>query len=1055
MEKQCAYNWIVLFSMLLTFFYVAMPSMVLADSKSAEATQQREIQGVVFDSRDAPIPGVTVTEKGSANSVKTNESGQFTIRVPDLDATLIVHHVGYQESEVPVTGSSLTIRMIESNTSLDEVVIVGFGTQKKENLTGAVTQISGEQIQERMAPSVTWALQGVIPNLNITNNASGGEPGSTPNINIRGTGSLSGSSPFILIDGVPGELANVNPNDIESISVLKDASASAIYGARAAFGVIMVTTRKGTVDAAPKISYNTQLALQSPTVLPKWVSSLEWATTVNEAYKNGGQGQYYSDELIELMRYNIANPGELPLTVPSAADPNRWDNATYQNYDPYEYFYKDYGFNQSHHIDVSGGGKSVTYFLSGGYYQQGNQWRYGDEQFDRYTLNSNISADLASWLNLSVLSKYTRLSTDMPHVYPLIGDYYHDIPRRWPNNPPFDENGNYFVNTLALMAEGGRDLANQNQLQNTFSIEAEPLAGWKISGSFSLRYNFDNYSDHHKTVKRYFVDGTEYNEGYSVPNWINLANSNTLYHTENIYSSFEKQVGKHYFKVMGGFQAELNQYEYVSTRANELVSDNVPFVSTATGVINTSGSKYHWGTVGFFDRINYNYDEKYLIEFSSRYDGSSRFEDGKRWGFFPSVSVGYNIAKENFWESMQQHVSSLKLRFSYGSLGNQVTGSNYYAYLSGLSINNQLNHIIGNERPIYLTAPGLVSSDVTWEMVSTRNFGLDAEAFQGRLSLTFDLYKRFTDRMLGPGESYPSLLGTSAPLRNNAKMESKGFEMTIGWRDRVGGVSYQIGGMLSDNLSKITAYKNDSGILTSHYSGKTLNEIWGLTTVGIFQSDEEIAAAANQSYYFSTWVPGDVHYKDINGDGRINIGANTLSDHGDKTIIGNSTPRYSYGLNLGAEWKGLYVDMFWQGVAKRDVFMDSNFFWGVTGNINQATIFEEHMDYWREDNTDAYFPRPIMTGQSAKNRQVQTRYLQDASYLRLKNMRVGYNFSKNVAGKIGLGDLQVYLTGENLLTFSDILGVFDPEGDVAGQYGNGKTYPLAKMMSFGLKVGLK
>ncbi|WP_353128705.1 SusC/RagA family TonB-linked outer membrane protein [Parapedobacter pyrenivorans] len=1034
---------------------VLLPLFILITEASALAVrfQHGEATGQVVNNTGIPLEGVTVRVKGALITTLSDGDGHFRLDVEQQESVLVFQYIGYKSLEVIATSSPMHIVMESEEQILDEIVVVGFGKQKRENLTGSVSQLGGEQLQNRMSPNVATALQGLVPNLNVTANARGGEPGATPNLDIRGTGSLSSSGPFVLIDGVQGELNNLNPNDIESISVLKDASASAIYGARAAFGVILVTTKRGNYQSKPRISFGTNLAAQAPTNLPRWVSSVEWAKTVNEAYLNGGQGQYYNDDLIEKMQYNIDHPGQIPTTEPNPSNPNAW-GVPFANEDPYEYFYKDFGFNQNHNVDISGGGVDVNYFLSGGFYNQGPQWRHGRENFKRYTLSANIGSRLTDWMTVRLNTKYADLTTDMPHVYSLIGDYYHDIPRRWPINPQYDTNGNVFPITLALMKHGGRDIDRQRQLQNSLSIEIEPLANWKIIADINIRQNFDGSSDHQKAVYRYQVDGTPYTDSYSTPTWFRSLKAETFFNSNNIYSSYEATIDNHHVKVMAGVQSELNRYEAIDITANELATDNVPFITTAIGSNLIGGDKYTWATLGVFGRFNYNYDEKYLFEFSSRHDGTSRFQHDSRWGYFPSFSVGYNIAKEGFWDEMLPQVSLFKLRMSYGRLGNQLTGENYYPYLTNLGINRNLAYIMGDERPIYITAPGLVSPDMTWEMVATSNYALDIEAFSNRFSLSFDWFDRKTERMFGPAETYPGALGVAPPRRNNASLSTKGFEFSMGWRDKVGTVDYHANILLSDHLTTVTEYKNETGILTDHYVGKTLGEIWGLTTVGLFQTAGQLSNAADQSYYFATWDLGDVQYKDLNADDKVDIGSNTLSDHGDLSIIGNNTPRYSFGTRLGAAWKGIYLDMFWQGVAKRDVWLGSNFFWGVTGNINQSTIFREHMDYWRPDNTGAYFPRHIMTGQSSKNRQVQSRYLQSAAYLRLKNLQLGYTIPARYSERIGMSNLRIYFTGENLLTFSNILGVFDPEA-VLGGWGEGKMYPLTKVYSFGLNLTLK
>lgn len=1023
------------------------------DFQMEEAPARIEVRGRITDAEGQPLHGATVLVKGTSAGVESDVNGEFVINA-DPGATLVVSFIGHQTSEVRVTGPSfLTVTLQPVVDSGEEVVVVGFGTQKKSNLTGSVSEVKGEKLESRMSPNIVSGLQGLVPNLNVTINNSGGEPGATPSFNIRGTGSLSGGEPFVLVDGVPQNMNSVNPYDVESISVLKDASASAIYGVRAAYGVILITTKKGA-STKPRISYNGNIAAQTPTKLPRQSSSVEFAETTNLGYTNAGLGIYFPLEAIEKMRQNIANPGSYPLVEVSPANPNAWASPSLANTDSYQEFYKKYATNHQHNLNISGGSRAFNYFLSGGYQRQGSQYRYGNEHFDRYTLTANISSQVTEWLNVSLRSKYTNRALDMPHVNGNIGNFYHDVPRRWPMYPVFDPNGHFFINTFAMVADGGRDITRENQMLNSLSAEISLTRNWKINADMNFRHNFSDREDFQKIVYNYNPLEIPSPDWTSTQNTYRSVNTRNYFNSNNLYTTYDAGIGRHNFKIMAGAQSELNRDFSSNIYRPLLISDNVPFFTTATGNISLSGGKAHWATLGYFGRFNYNFDERILFEFSSRYDGTSRFQEGRRWGFFPSFSAGYNMAREKFWGSLGDKIQMFKFRVSYGSLGNQAVSTNYYPYLSSLRINNNLSWPMGSSLPLYITAPGLVSPDITWETATTTNFGLDVEALQNRLVFSLDIYKRITDNMFGPVESLPNVLGATAPLRNNASLSTRGFELALGWRDRVGELGYHANFILSDNLSTVTQYRNLSGTLTDHYIGKKLGEIWGYTTVGIYQTADEVNAGPDQTFFNPNWASGDIQYLDINKDGRVNNGTNTLGDHGDLSIIGNSTPRYSYSLSLGAEWRGFYIDMLWQGVAKRDIFFNGNFFWGVIGDINQSTIFKDHLDYWTPDNTDAYFPRPLMTNESYKNTQPQTRYLQNAAYLRLKNLQIGYTLPPSMTEKFGVGSMRVYFTGENVLTFTKLFNVFDPEG-TAGGWGQGKLYPLSKVYSLGLSLNLK
>lgn len=1014
------------------------------------------VRGKVTSKSGEPITGVSVMVEGAITGTTTDADGSFELHNVPGNAVLVFSYVGYMPQRVEVADRvNINVVLSENNSEMGEVVVVGYGTQRKINLTGAVSQVKGEELEKRMNANVVSSLQGVVPNLNLSIGNEGGQPGASPSFNIRGPGSLSGGSPFVLVDGVPQDLNSINAADIESISVLKDASASAIYGVRAAYGVILITTRKGKLGVKPQISYSGNYALQKPTTLPRIVNSVEFATMVNDAFANAGQGVKYPPELIEKMKQQMANPGSLPTMVPNPLSPNEWDqNELYGNTNAYDLFFKKFGFNQDHNISMSGGSNSINYYISAGMFNQGSQWRYGDEYYKRYTITANISTEVTRWLKVGLNTRYIKRKFQMPHVYPLIGDYYHDIPRRWPIWPVVDGNGHYIIPTFVLMKEGGRNVNDQNQLLTSFVSEIKLANGWTVNADFNITQQNNSNNDHAKAVYLYKVDGTPQAHSYSQPTGFSINNSKNFFNSNNIYTTYKLNIGNHGLKVMAGVQSEFNRDESINVSRNETITDNVPFITTTTGAITIDGSKGHWATLGLFGRLNYNFDDRFMFEFSNRYDGTSRFASDRRWGFFPSVSAGYNVAREKFWNVLAEKISTFKLRGSYGTLGNQSISGSYYPYLASLGINTNLAWIMDNERPLYITAPGLVSSDLTWETTTTLNIGLDVEALNNRLSLSLDWYNRETDNMFGPLESYPAVLGVSPPRRNNAAMETVGFELAAAWRDRIGALQYQVKLMFADNTTTITKYRNASGTLSDYYEGKKLGEIWGYQTIGLFQSTEEIAKAADQSFIGTNWTPGDVHYADLNGDGKVNKGNSTLGNPGDQKVIGNNTPRYNYGLNLSLSWKGFDLEMLWQGVGKRDLWIGGNFLFGDAGNFNQSTIFYEHLDYWRPDNTNAFFPKPYMTNLKNKNIQVQSRYLQNGSYLRLKNLQLGYTFRQALISRVGLSALRVYFTGENIFTFTKLLSVFDPEA-TAGSIGPGKLYPLSTTYAMGIRLTLK
>jgi TonB-linked SusC/RagA family outer membrane protein len=1018
--------------------------------------QPSALTGRVTDRGGAPLPGVTVLIKGTTVGTITDNNGNYSLSNIPAGATLVFSFVGMRSQEIAVGDqTTINVTLQEETIGIEEVVAVGYGTQRKETLTGSVSQITGDQISNRVTPNIITAIQGNIPNVNVGITNAGGEPGASQTINIRGFASISGGNPLVIVDGVEQRLDNVNPADVESISVLKDAAATAIYGTRAAFGVINITTKRGG-DTAGKVSFNvnSNIAWNAPTVLPKFASSVDDLETRNTAFVNSGQAPFIPQATIDRARQWIANPGSIPATIPNPANPTIWGTwvDANDNVDWYDVLYKDWAYTQQHNVSMRGGSSNASYFVSGSVYDQGSQMNWGDHRFQRYNFVANVDAKITDWFKVKFNNRYTRRNRDFPYTYSGIGDYYHGISRMWSNYPVYDPNGHLLINALLMLDEGGRSISKENELVNTVQAIFEPVKNWKINADINFRQNFNTSNNHHKTLYRTLVDNvTQIRETHTFPNNYNETQGNNYFNTNNIYSSYDLKLGRHSATLLGGYQSELYQYNTLTGRRDDLVTEALPSISTATGQIYLSGTKGHWSNESYFGRINYSFDDKYMLELVGRYNGSSRFPENRRWSFFPAVSLGYNIAREEFWTGsrLTETISMLKLRASLGENGNQDVTN--YLYLPSMGINQNLSWIAGGIRPIFVTAAGLISPDVTWETVRTTNFGADALAFDSRLSFTFDYYIRATLNMFGPAESLPAVLGATAPRRNNADLETKGFEMEIGWRDRIGEVRYNARFSLGDNITTITRYRNVTGILSDYYVGRKIGEIWGYTSVGYYQTDAEAKAGPDQTFLFSRWGAGDMQYKDLNDDKKINNGKNTLDDHGDLSIIGNTTPRFTYGLNLDLQWRNFDLSIFGQGVAKRDVWLSGNLFFGVVGNVWQTSVFQQHLDFWKPDNTGAYYPKPYMTAEDNKNKVTQTHFLQDASYFRLKNLQFGYTLPESISSKIKMDNVRFFFTGENLLTFTSMTPIFDPEA-IGGGWGAGKLYPIAKTVSLGVNV---
>lgn len=1008
--------------------------------------QQKRITGLVRDESGQTLSGAAVLVEGTTTGTYTDAEGRFTIMAPDENAVLVFSFMGYITQKFPVKGRTvIDVDMNPDTQTLDDVVVVGYGTQRKVNVSGAVDVVTSKALEKRAVANLSQSLQGISPSLNISVGNSGGEMGARMDLNIRGVGSITGGSPYILVDGLEQDLNNLNPDDIESISVLKDAASSAIYGARAAFGVVLVTTKKGRSDGV-SFNYSNNYSFGAPTIVPHSVDSKRFATYLNVASLNDGNPPLFQNIILDFIDQYLA--GEIDYwTMPYPLAPQYWllNQGSWANTDWYDVNYKKWVPNTLHNISISGGDHKTQFYVSGSVFDQSGLLNFGTDNYGRYTLNTKINTRILDWLRFNFTSKFSRVNIERPSYDRNL--LYDRLARQWPTNAPYFPNGTPNYEAVQVWLEqGGMYREKNNELSIIPGLEIEPLKGWVIYSNLRWKMNGWNMSDHEAKVKAWLTDMSmtylRPENNYSTNNYTGY------YMSPNIYSSYSKAFEKHSFTVMAGFEQELFKYESTFAKRYDLISDEVPSLGTATGRQEVAGTLGHSATRSYFGRLNYGFNEKYLLEFSFRYDGSSKFPPGYRWGVFPSGSVAYLISREDFWKPLSAVINQFKIRASFGSLGNQNVDN--YLYVERLPVSTNLPYIMGNERPNYVGMAAAISPGLTWEKVNTSNAGIDAGFLKNRLNLSFDYFLRNTHDMLGPAESLPAVLGTAVPRSNNATLRTRGFELTFDWRDHFAGVSYGAKFVLSDAVSTVTKYFNPEKLLSApYYEGMTLGEIWGFTTVGLFGSDEQ-AQSADQSYFSADVLrAGDVHYKDINNDGKVDIGKNTVADPGDKSIIGNSSPRFAYGLTLNAEWKGIDMNIIWQGIARRDLWLSSPIFWGA-GGIYWLTAYEGHMDYWTPENTDAYWPRPYID-HGSKNKQVQTRYLQTGAFLRLKSIQLGYTIPQKLTRKLYINNLRIYTSGENLLTFTKLFEAFDPEA-TEGERAQGYIYPLQKVISGGLSI---
>jgi TonB-linked SusC/RagA family outer membrane protein len=1028
-------------------------------------SQQISVTGTVTDasSRD-PMPGVNVQLKGTTIGAITDTQGRYSITVTDRNATLIFSFIGYVTQEIPMQGrSNVNISMESEVTGLEEVVVIGYGTQKKVNLTGAVSVATSETLENRPVPSVGHGLQGVIPNLNIF--IRNGDPNTAADYNIRGYESINGGSPLILVDGIPMSLERINPNDIESVSVLKDASASAVYGARAAFGVILVETKKGNKDKI-NVTLNVEQSLAKPIWLVDLVTDpYLWATTYNKMnLRTNGQPAYDEAYMAGFQKWS-ENPTK----------ENEWEvvNGTLRYYGNNKYqdrLIAKASPQQNYDFSINGATDKTTYYVSLGYLKKDGYIndKESNEVFQRYNILMKAEFKANDWLSFDEKIAFTSQINDKPHFYnwdvninssvrvsPMAAiqfpdlDYYltpgdHDIYAQYI--------GMHFggTNWFPYLENGGRTTYNLDDTWFTQGITISPIKGLRIRGDFSYNSYHRNYQDVSSKIE--VIQSSNLStvpflgNGFSGDDYIINENNRNQYFVLNSYAEYTlDKFDNHYIKAMVGFNQEWGLNQWITASAKQLITPEITDLNSTIGTQTVDGSKSHLALRGAFYRLNYIYKDKYLIETNGRYDGTSRFPKESRFGFFPSVSIGWRVSNESFMAGTAGWMDNLKLRASYGQLGNQAVGS-YYPYIASMGTGLSPFQMVSGQIP-YVSAAGLVSPTLTWEKVVSQNIGLDVTLFKGKLDISADAYIRDTKDMLMDVE-YPDVLGTSAPSSNAADLRTKGWEISVNWRNTIGqNWNYGLTVNISDNHAEITEYENPTGSLSEYYVGMKLGEIWGYVTEGIFQSQEEITAHANQSQLGANWQVGDIKYTDLNNDKIINAGSQTLDNPGDRRIIGNTTARYSFGIIPNLSYKNWTLNIFFQGLFRDYLPAASNwncFYPGITGFIEKYYITES----WTEDNSDAYFPALHISANNTKNFAPQSRYVQNAAYIRLKNLTLNYNLPEQWLSKIRIDQAQVYFTGMNLWEYTKMHKPLDPENITTVT----QEYWMQRIFSLGVKV---
>ena len=1081
---------ILLIMKLTTFFLII--NLLQISGKPVENLQQQKVTGTVIDaSTGEPIIGANIIIEGTTLGVVTDVNGKYSIDVPGTSAVLVITYIGYISEKIAYSGqSSIDIKLIPDITKLEEIVVVGYGTQKKVNMTGAVSTVDSKEIESRPVSNVGQALQGLVPGLDISSN-SGGYINGGPAINIRGIATIGSSNggPLVLIDGMEGDMSNLNPRDIENISVLKDAAASSIYGSRAPFGVILITTKKGT-QGKLEVSYNSDFRWNSPLHLAKQVNGYEFALFTNQAMENFGMNAFFPDATLNRVKDVVDGKGNSSILI-DPNNPNSWngspsDYAGNTNWN--KVIYRDWAPSQNHSLSFRGGTEKMSYFISGEYLDQNGVVKLGGDNKQRYNLTAKIEAKLTKWATLSYNGKFTRTDYSAPSY---LNDWQFFGNRSgyntWSIVPSKDPNGNYWradQGSPLFMMDGGRQMSQNDALSQQLNLTLEPVKGWKIYANLNFRVNSNTRHDDNRSVYNYDVNKNPI--PVTTDTWIYEDAWRENYFNSNIYTDYTKSLGDHNFKIMAGIQTESLFNHFLGAKKRGMLLETKPILDLTSGN-GTDGKPFpneaysndkEWKILGYFGRFNYDYNGRYLAEVNLRSDGTSRYLGDAKRKLFPSFSLGWNVAKEAFFSDLSNVVNTLKIRGSFGDIGNQNLGNNFYQFYQTMPFySGNGDWLVGGVRPNRSLLPNLVNPGLTWETIRTYNGGLDIDMLNNKLSATFDYFNRLTLNSTGPAYALPKILGTDPPQSNNTDIKTYGFELSLNWKEQLqNGLAYSVRLLLSDNQTKVLRYSNPTGDLgwwgaPSFREGAKIGEIWGYETIGIAQTDQEMAdhlatlpdGGQNALGSGTNWKAGDIMYKDLNGDGKISQGANTIEDHGDLKVIGNRTPRYRIGVDLTTSWKGFDFRAFLQGVLQQDYFNSTSYFWGYDVNNSWNApwgnfVQDANMDYWRDENNilganpNAYFPRPISG--DPKNNQVQTRYIQNATYIRLKNLQLGYSLPHSIIKKFGVQKLRIYVSGENLFTWTKMTDLFDPELIGGGQmwWNPGSTYPLSKVISAGINI---
>lgn len=1063
----------------------------LAQTKNAQSgqpnkAQKRRIKGNVSDAKGEPIVGATISEKGGTGGTITDINGDFTLDLAP-DNAITISYVGFKPQTLKPT-DGIHVTLDEQAKGLDEVVVIGYGTKKKANLIGAVSTVGAEELKDRPVTNLGQMLQGQVPNLNISFNT--GTPGEAATLNIRGKTSITNSgAPLVLIDGVEGSIDRINPNDIESVSVLKDAASAAIYGARAGFGVVLITT-KNNKDGQAHITYNGRFSFSAPTTKTDFMTvGYDVARLVDE-FNTATTGSSYSElnaddyKMLEERRYDVTENPARPWAVVSQND------GLYHYYGNFDWYNYIFNFSQptwNHNLSVNGGTEKMNYMISGGMNDHDGLYALSTDKYSTHTLMAKFNAEVTPWLKVFSTaslfkSKYKQAGYDYEDGGNVANLAFHAMPWIVPVNPDgtnvyiLPNSNNKPADGFAAMLRTGNGFTQVGKTEQTYAIGAvlKLMEGLEFTGKITYR----NYAKEKLARSASFVYARKPGQELTANGWPfnnRLKDGRDTYenYVYDFYANFHRTFANvHNVSAVVGTNYERGHYKFVEPSGRDLTSEVLNDLSLSTGEKSVKSSQNEFALMGYFARLSYDYAGKYLVEANMRYDGTSRFPRNHRWGFFPSLALGWRISEEAFFETVRPTISNLKLRASVGSLGNQITDNSakfnnntFYPYMRLITLKptTNLNYIFDNAQAVYASLGAPTSGSLTWETIVTQNAGLDVGLFNNRLSLVLDVYSRTTKDMLAAARALPAVYGYNAPYENNGELRTNGFELVVGWNDKFNLAGkpfyYGVNLTLADSKTKITKFKgNESKVLGQDYEGMEWGEIWGYRIKGIYQSDQEaIDRGVDQSFLGTRFTDkaGDLIFDDVDGSTKIDQGKGTLEDHGDLVRIGNAMPRYNYGITVNMAWMGFDFSMFWQGIGKQNVYPGGNnmLFWGPYARAYSSFIPEDFPSkVWSKNNRNAYFPRPVADlARSFAMSRPNDRYLQNLAYCRLKNLTVGYTLPKTLTKKVYLEKVRLYFSGENLFITSKLKSDYiDPEQMMHDT--NGRVYPFSKTFSFGLDV---